>query len=187
MPELPESDWLFVPDARSRALATFADQFADDVERTIVEALYDGKIESRGRCPKYFGHNEQVSLERSLWDPALVRVQWRYNRFERVMDGKRFYFLDVHLRRRDFDKWLGQAAARNGTPNQTSAGEITEPIKNERHQQASKSPFANPSLGGFRQMSRLLQVRRTASRKPTSDAQPELVLPPNIQMAFPTA
>jgi hypothetical protein len=123
VPQVPDSDWLSLSQARTRALAFFADSDPAGVERAIVEANYDGKIETRGRCEKRFGHPQRVLLQSFIWDPELISIRWSLNFFvhdaegpirrepiHRALGSPIFTFTDVQLKRRDFEKWLEQAA-----------------------------------------------------------------------------
>jgi len=141
MPELPESDWLPLREAHDRALAFFADSDPAAIERAILTAIYDGKIKSRGRCEKFFRHGERVPLKRFLWDPELALAKWdsdcfvrdaereiRREPIHRLLHSALLIFIHVQLRRRDFEKWLGQAksetvpSGNQATPPTTATG-----------------------------------------------------------------
>jgi hypothetical protein len=142
VPQFPDADWVSLCEARERALTIFADTDSAAVERAILEGIYDGKIKTRGRCQKWFQHPERVPLKSFVWDPELVTVRWDLNCF--VRDAEReirrdplyrlvgndvFIFIHIQLRRRDLEKWLGEAAAPKGarsgiSPHEVCPGEV---------------------------------------------------------------
>jgi hypothetical protein len=127
VPQFPDPNWLSLSEARTRAFASFADHDPAAVLRAIRVAIYDGKIETRGRCKKWFGHVERVGLDAFIWDPSLTRIQWDRDRFVRATDSDAFLFQDVQLRRRDWEKSLGQTAACDMQAIESSPATATNP------------------------------------------------------------
>jgi hypothetical protein len=154
MPEFPESDWLPLREAHEHALAFFADSDPAAVERAILTAIYDGKIKSRGRCEKLFRHGERVPLERFLWDPELALAKWdsdcivrdaerqiRREPIHRLVHSALFIFFHVQLRRRDFEKWLGQAKSETVL----SGNQATPPATPRLRRQQATGPIGRPA------------------------------------------
>lgn len=114
MENIPESEWLRLGEARTRAVSFFAGSQPADIEAALVDAFHDGKIETEGRCPTWYEHDIRVAIDKHVWDPDRVRVGWTLDPnldcFERTDDGKKYLFVEIHVKRRDLEGWLATQA-----------------------------------------------------------------------------
>jgi hypothetical protein len=177
--DLPEPAWLDLSDARARAIRIFSNHApeagttwrgkgarrrAKEIEAALIRAFYDDKIETRGRCVSWYGHDTSVSLENHVWDPDRVIVDWRRNSFRlfvyTTMGARSHEFKDVRVNRAGFLQWCGPTVAESRpSPSETapSSGDraklrkwLVEQMKSAPDKPRPKSSMKREAAGLFK-------------------------------------
>ncbi len=134
MPKLPEPEWLRLGGARARVLAFFRDIDPATVQRALVQAIYDGDIETEGRCQKWYRHDQRVAIDGRLWEPDRARVGWDLDPdldcFELTLGDEKYLFVNVWVKRKTLETWCQRGGPPQ--PSQPSTAATAEtPIEDE--------------------------------------------------------
>jgi hypothetical protein len=123
-------------EARDKALAVFVGEAPDDVEAALVNAFYDSKVKTEGKCRAFYEHNMRVAIDNYLWDPDRIRVGWTLDPnldcLEWSDDGKQYLFVEIYVDRRDLENWLGKQRTADREP-PTADADRTIPSADAEH------------------------------------------------------
>ena len=165
MANLPEPDWLALPESLRRPTQAFGAE-PSAVETALVAAFHDGKISTRGRCRTYFGDDTPRNLATYDWDRA--HAVWEANEFTTPSDpvGRKVHiFSDVVVHREDLEKWINGA-----TPgSQRGPQEPAENPAPEETEDKPKLPRKKPAKADHdRWIARAAELKQSNKKMPTT-------------------